>query len=164
MGNVVVGISDLAVSKAPDVLATYALGSCVGICIYDKHSQIGGLSHILLPKSTGSASDNQMKFADTAIPLLMSKLEKAGAKRIYMSAKIVGGAQMFALNNNNNNSNSSVGQIGQRNVEAVKEALRKQNIKIIAEDTGLNYGRSVFMDLSNGIVTVKTAFGAVKQL
>lgn len=160
MGNVVVGISDLAVSKAPDVLATYALGSCVGICIYDKNSHIGGLSHILLPKSNGDANENAMKFADTAIPLLINKLEKAGAKRAFMTAKIVGGAQMFAASS----SNSSVGHIGQRNVESVKETLRKQNIKIIAEDTGLNYGRTVFMNLATGSVTVKTAFGAVKEL
>lgn len=158
--NVIVGISDMAYSKAPDVLATYALGSCVGICIYDKHNHIGGLSHVLLPQSTTNDKNQAMKFANTAIPLLLENLLKMGAVKPYMTAKIVGGAQMFAMNN----TASSVAQIGQRNVEAVKIALRTANIRIIAEDTGLDYGRSVFFDLATGIVKVKTAFGAIKEL
>ena len=149
----------MAISKSPDILATYALGSCVGICLYDKQNQIGGLAHILLPIS--SNKDQPMKFADTAIPLLLDKLQKNGALKAYMTAKIVGGAQMFATNNNQT---SSVAQIGQRNVEAVKDTLRKLGIRIIAEDTGLNYGRSVFFDLATGVVKVKTAFGAISEL
>ena len=49
--NIVVGISELAVAQVPDILVTYALGSCVGICLYDPVARIGGLSHILLPSS-----------------------------------------------------------------------------------------------------------------
>ncbi len=150
----------MAVSSAPDVLATYALGSCVGICIYDQHNHIGGLSHILLPINTTGSKDQAMKFADTAVPLLLDKLQRNGAMKVYMTAKIIGGAQMFAAAN----ATASVAQIGQRNVEAVKEALRKVNIRIVGEDTGLNYGRTVFFDLTTGKAKIKTAFGAVTEL
>lgn len=159
MGNVVVGISDMAVSKDPDVLATYALGSCVGICLYDKSRKIGGLSHILLPQSNGNAKDSPMKFADTAVPLLIAKLVTAGASKVQLTAKIVGGAQMFATSGN-----GAIAQIGQRNTAAVKEQLRKAGIRIIGEDTGLDYGRTVFMDLATGKVKIKTAFGEVSEL
>lgn len=158
--SLVVGISDLKIAKMPDTLITYALGSCVGICMYDKSKQIGGLSHILLPESTVSMdSVNTLKFADTSIPELIKRLEKLGANKASLTAKIVGGAQMFQ-----NTGNSQIGQIGQRNVQAVKEALSKQKIRIIAEDTGLNYGRTIYFNLSTGEVTVKAAFGNVKVI
>lgn len=158
--SLVVGISDLKIAKTPDTLITYALGSCVGICIYDKGKQVGGLSHILLPESTVSMdSVNILKFADTSIPKLINSLEKAGATRAGMTAKIVGGAQMFQ-----NIANSQIGQIGQRNVQAVKATLSKERIRIIAEDTGSNYGRTVMFNLSTGEVTVKAAFGNIKVI
>lgn len=150
----------MAVAKAPEILATYALGSCVGICLYDKQNKIGGLSHILLPKNTNPAKEQPMKFADTAIPLLVEKMLKQGAVKAHLTAKIAGGAQMFAMNN----TGTSVAQIGQRNVESVKETLRKVGIRIIAEDTGLDYGRTVFFDVATGGVQIKTAFGAKKDL
>ena len=52
MSNIVVGISDLNIGKGSDVLVTYALGSCIGICIVDPVTKVGGLSHIMLPSST----------------------------------------------------------------------------------------------------------------
>ena len=161
--DIVIGISDMKVSQKPGRLVTYALGSCVGICIHDSKTKISGLSHILLPES-GMASGAKkpvevMKYADSAIPELIKKMEQIGASRLNMKAKIVGGAQMFQSMNN-----SVAGQIGQRNVQAVKEALRKEKIAIIAEDTGANYGRTVFMDVATGTVSVKTAFGKVKDI
>ena len=100
-----------------------------------------------------------MKFADTAVPLLIAKLVTAGASKVQLTAKIVGGAQMFATSGN-----GAIAQIGQRNTAAVKEALRKAGIRIIGEDTGLDYGRTVFMDLATGKVKIKTAFGEVSEL
>ncbi|MEG1778040.1 MAG: chemotaxis protein CheD, partial [Angelakisella sp.] len=75
--TITVGISDLNAVKAPDILVTYALGSCVGICLYDANSRIAGLSHIMLPDSSqivGGASQI-MKFADTGIVELLRTME-----------------------------------------------------------------------------------------
>ena len=57
-----IGIADLNVVKSPDVLATYALGSCIGICLYDAEAKIAGLAHIMLPWSmeSGAAADNNL--------------------------------------------------------------------------------------------------------
>ncbi len=117
MSIITVGISDLAVSKAPDVICTYALGSCVGICLYDEANKIGGLVHIMLPSSKEAPHihDNLKKFADTGIKMLVMEIERAGGNVRNLKAKIAGGAQMFA--------GVSSFNIGERNVKSVKQIL-----------------------------------------
>ncbi|HCP14534.1 MAG TPA: chemotaxis protein CheD [Peptococcaceae bacterium] len=148
-----VGISDLKVVRAPDVLVTYALGSCVGICLYDPMNRIGGMAHIMLPSSqeTGMKGDGY-KFADTGIALLVKKMEQTGARSPLMSAKIAGGAQMFA-----SITNSTIANIGQRNVSAVKNILAQMKIPIVAEDTGSNYGRTLYFYAEDGRMKIKSA-------
>ena len=156
MSNVIkVGIADLNVAKAPDTLVTYALGSCVGICLYDPLTHISGLSHIMLPVSESSGGgplSQAYRFADTAIPLLVKKMEQLGANRFRMKAKIAGGAKMFAATGN-----TSISNIGLRNVVAVKAALSQLKIQIIAEDTGKDFGRTVFFRTEDGVMIVKSA-------
>ncbi len=152
MPNVInIGISDLNVAKPPDVLATYALGSCVGICLLDKSRNIGGLAHIMLPssKEATNASDNTRRYADTGITELIRTMNRQGAVTSSMTAKIAGGAQMFQTSLKSFN-------IGERNVLAVKKVLAHYGIRIIAEDTGRDYGRTVFFDVSTGVMQVKS--------
>lgn len=154
MSNIVVGISDLKVSRSPDVLVTYALGSCVGICIYDSVAKIGGLSHIMLPNSSLASNPQPIqRFADTAIEAMVRELEGRGARRTRMTAKIAGGAQMF----NVNGSLSPISNIGARNVKEVKNVLAALRIPIIAEDVGQNFGRTLYFTLEDGIMTIKSA-------
>lgn len=152
MSMVSVGISDLNVVKSPDELVTYALGSCVGICLYDPVAKIAGLSHIMLPSvaSIPGARDSY-KFADTAIVILVKKMTEQGARSIRLKAKIAGGAQMFAAL-----SNSSIANIGRRNVQAVKQTLAQLNIPIVAEDTGKNYGRTLYFNADTGLMRIKS--------
>jgi chemotaxis protein CheD len=162
MGQLIVGISDLKVALPPDTLITYALGSCVGICLYDPASKVAGLSHIMLPESSLSPSDNNiLKFADTAIPELIRQMEKRGAVAARMKAKIAGGAQMFEVKTT---VQSATWQIGQRNVNAVTQALQKARIAIIARDVLENYGRTVSFDPANGIMTVRALNKTIKEL
>jgi chemotaxis protein CheD len=158
---IVVGISDYKLGCDPDVIVTHALGSCVGICIYDRRLKIGGLSHIMLPDSTmfSAQSINRMKFADTAIEDMVQKLKIKGADVTRLTAKIAGGAQMFAVQEN-----SAIGAIGARNIQSVKVALAMLRIPILAEDTGLNYGRTVYFDLNSGIMKVQSLNKIIKEL
>ena len=150
---ITVGISDLNVARAPEVLVTYALGSCVGICLYDRLTRVAGLSHIMLPSSTLSRDKAQpARYADTAIPLLIKRMVAAGASQSRLRAKIAGGAKMFATA-----SNSSLSNIGQRNVAAVKETLRAYGIPIIADDTGKDYGRTLYFSAEDGSMRIKSA-------
>ena len=114
-----VGMADLKVCKAPEGLTTLGLGSCVGICVWDVASGVGGLAHIMLPDSSKLKNNSNIyKFADTAIDELIRQLTEAGANRYRLKAKIAGGAQMFAFQ-----SQHEAMRIGLANVEAVKEKL-----------------------------------------
>ena len=153
MGMITVGIADLNIAKEPDVLVTYALGSCVGICLYDPEKKIAGLAHIMLPLSREAENggvDNRRRYADTGIMELIQTMSLAGASTSRLVAKIAGGAQMFSTN-------SSVFNIGDRNVAAVKKILAAYKIKILAEETGSNYGRTVYFHPENGIMEVRAA-------
>ena len=136
-----VGMADLKTCVSPNGVTTLGLGSCVGIAIRDPATKIGGLAHVMLPDSTAIRNGNLSiaKFADTGIVELVRQMEKIGAKRSRMVAKIAGGATMFSFQGGN----SAMGQVGQRNVEATKAKLKELNIPILAEDTGANYGRTV---------------------
>jgi chemotaxis protein CheD len=94
----------------------------------------------MLPDSTQirNSQYNLAKFADTGIVELVSLLEKKGALRRNMVAKIAGGATMFQIQ-----AKTDIILVGERNVEATKKKLNELAIRIIAEDTGLNYGRTV---------------------
>lgn len=142
-----VGVAQLKLGNNPQVLRTI-LGSCVGICIYDRNKKIGGLAHILLPESTDKNTPE--KFANTAIPLLVDMLIKQGCNRDFMSAKIAGGAAMFKFTPGN-----VLGQIGDRNVEATKAALAAKKIPLLCEDVGGNLGRVIDFFLADGHLKVK---------
>lgn len=149
---VTVGISDMKIVKFPDALVTYALGSCIGICLYDMDRKIGGLGHIMLPNyPEGSINSNLFRFADTCIPLMLREMEKMGCRRIRIQAKIAGGAKMFQVSGDN-----TFGNIGQRNTLEVKNTLDKNGIRILAEDTGLDYGRTLYFYTENGSMVVKS--------
>lgn len=142
----VVGISDQQIACPPDHLITYALGSCVGICLYDQVRRVSGLAHILLPEAVRLGSKNDAyKYADTAIEALVNSMKIQGVSGNLLVAKIAGGASMFI--------NSTI-NIGERNVEVVKRELRRLNIKLLAEDTGSNYGRTVKFNAEDGKMTV----------
>ena len=158
MANFTVGIGDLKVCRTPDVLVTYALGSCVGICLLDSQVGVGGLSHIMLPDSTSglNGATTPMRFADTAIPMLIQQMEQLGASKARLKAKIAGGATMFATASNKFN-------IGERNIAAVKKILMANRIPILAEDTGLDYGRTQFFYPETGIMEIRAAAKGNKQ-
>lgn len=155
-----VGMADYKVSKASDNLISYGLGSCVGIALYDSTTKVGGLAHIMLPDSTQARSaENPAKFADTALPRMVDDMIKLGALKSRIVAKIAGGAQMFTFANA-----TDIMRVGERNVEAVKLTLKKIDIRIIAEDTGGNYGRTVELKLDSGVYRVKTIDKGEKEL
>lgn len=153
-------MADLKVGSAPDTLVSYGLGSCVGIALYDKVTKIGGLAHIMLPDSTQSRSgENPAKFANTAIPILIKDIVKLGAVQKRLVAKIAGGSQMFTFSKT-----SDIMRIGERNAEAVKKVLRQAGIKLLAEDIGGNYGRTVELILASGVYKIKTINMGTKEL
>jgi chemotaxis protein CheD len=132
MENVRMG--ELAISGEPgDELVAIGLGSCIGLAIVDREAGVVGLAHVVLPESLGR-SGPAAKFADLAIPDLISRLIDAGAVRRRLEAVLIGGARMFTVG-------ASL-DIGARNAEAVREALGKDGITIRAQEIGGNRGRT----------------------
>lgn len=161
MGKMIkVGMADLNIYKAPDAITTLGLGSCIGIAIYDPVTKIGGLAHIMLPDSTQIKNNtNIAKFADTGIEELVKRMIVAGANRRRMVAKIAGGAKMFETN-----VTSSVGNVGERNALASKAKLKQLGIRLVAQDTGLNYGRTVELHCETGDFLIKSVGKPVKTI
>ena len=150
MENIVVGIADAKIGRKGQILVSYALGSCVGICLYDTGSRTAGLLHVILPeKNMAARPDNLYKFADTGIPALIKALEKKGIPKNRLKAKIAGGAKMFSTG-------SVDWEIGLKNVEAVKRVLKQEGISITAEDTGKDYGRTLLFYVDSGRLEIKS--------
>ena len=155
-----VGMADYKVGRAPATLISYGLGSCIGVSLYDPVAKVGGLLHLMLPDSKQSkASENPAKFADTGMPLLLKDVLALGASKTRLVAKMAGGAQMFAFAKA-----TDIMRVGARNAEAVKMHLKTMGIRLLAEDTGANYGRTVQINLENGVYTVKTMVKGEKDI
>lgn len=162
MGQVIkVGMADLKICKSPDVLTTIGLGSCIGIALYDPTTKISGLAHIMLPDSTQIRNNtNIAKFADTGIQKLYDDMIAAGANRNKLVAKIAGGAKMFELSNNN----SQGINIGEKNAMASRNKIKELGIRLVAEDTGLNYGRTVELYSETGQYLIKAVGKSEKYI
>ncbi|MCL1844015.1 MAG: chemotaxis protein CheD [Defluviitaleaceae bacterium] len=157
---IVVGMADLNVTKSPGILTTLGLGSCVGIALYDAQAKVAGLAHIMLPDSKAIHNNqNQAKFADTALIVLITKMERLGAKKRNIRAKIAGGAQMFAFNATNENL-----RVGDRNVEATKKVLQLQGISLVASETGDSFGRTVELYAEDGKFLIKAIGQGIRTL
>lgn len=149
-----IGIAGLKVAAAPDKIRT-VLGSCVGIAIFDRNKNLGGLAHVILPSSSNGSGDKG-KFADTAVDWLVDELVNAGALRQRLVAKIAGGATMFGTASNTG--------IGERNIEAVRTRLQEHQISLAAEHIGGTKGRRMLIDPASGEVEVQVLGAETKKL
>ncbi len=156
-----VGIAQMDIVKVPNTIRTSGLGSCVGVVLYDEVKHIAGMIHIMLPNSTLGRTDslNIAKFADTGISALIEKLIAEGISKYSLKAKIAGGAQMFQFT-----SDKDAMRIGPRNVEAVKQELKKHGIRLISEDTGGNSGRTIEFDPGTCKLNIRTVNQGVSEI
>jgi chemotaxis protein CheD len=153
-----VRMGELAVSSMPgDVLVSLGLGSCIGLALIDRRLGIAGLAHVVLPQSQGHGQENPRKFADLALPEMLSQLEELGARKVRLEAVLVGGASMFAV------SAASL-EVGQRNEAAVRDLLKTHRIPVVAAATGGNQGRTIRVDVATAAVTVREAGGKDTEL
>lgn len=157
--EVVVEIADFGVASGNAVLVTAGLGSCVAVVLHDPTTGIVGLAHVLLPSvGRGPPSIHPAKYADSAIPLLLDEMRRHGARGDRITARLAGGARMFAVL-------LPFGvNMGQRNIDATRAALYRLCIPIVAEDVGGEYGRSVRVVAATGVMTVHSLVGGERDL
>ncbi|MDE6182714.1 MAG: chemotaxis protein CheD [Eubacteriales bacterium] len=150
--SVIVGMADLNSIKDNGTLITLGLGSCVGIALYDPVAKVAGLAHAMLPNSKEIQNNSNIaKFVDLATIKLTKDMILKGAKQDRIVAKIAGGAQMFAIGSTQTNM-----RIGDRNVAATENMLRRLGIKVLAKDVGKTFGRTVELHAADGKFVIKT--------
>jgi chemotaxis protein CheD len=158
-----VGMGDIAIARGPCTLAIIGLGSCVGVALYYPKERIGGLAHIMLPDSTKSRSNtSREKFADTGLAIMLEQLRKNGADPLWMTARLVGGASMFKTTGPNGA--NPMFNIGENNVRACREFLKKERIRLAGEEVLGTVGRTMRFDLTTGKITVRYADGCGTEL
>ncbi|MGI9474906.1 MAG: chemotaxis protein CheD [Rubripirellula sp.] len=143
--GVSIRMGEMSVDRQGQPLRTL-LGSCVGLALHDRRQQIGGLAHIVLPRSRGKV-DRPGKFVDTAIPELIERMRKLAEEELRLTAKFAGGAKMFAT--------SATEAIGDQNVESCKSFLRELKIPVLATHCGGEQGRRMTFDPVRGIVRIE---------
>ncbi|MBI4649922.1 chemotaxis protein CheD [Candidatus Desantisbacteria bacterium] len=149
----VIGVGDMKISTNKDcTLVTYALGSCLGITIYDPVAYVGGLLHIMLPLSTidsAKANENPYMFVDTGVPKFFLSAYKAGAKKERLIVKVAGGSCRSG------NSDEDFFNIGKRNFIMLRKLLWKNNVLLKSYDVGENLSRTMFLEIGTGEVYLK---------
>jgi chemotaxis protein CheD len=155
--EIAVRMGEIAVSSNPgELLLSIGLGSCIGLALVDQRRGIAGLAHVMLPEAIPGGGPVG-KFADLAVPELIAQTTALGTTKTMLKAVLVGGAQMFSLGG------SGALDIGVRNDAAVRAALAKERIAIVAAETGGSKGRTIRVT-PGGAVLSKEAGGAEIEL
>jgi len=161
--NKEVQMGKIEVGTAQDTLFSLGIGSCLVITFYDSKQKIGALAHTMLPARRISLQpsnsiekrriDYQIsadsRYADVAMDEMFRQIIAQGAKKEFMAAKLVGGANMFA---------AYAHKIGEDNISYAREKLKSIGIPIAGECVGGSQGRSVEFSVATGIVTVRVKF------
>lgn len=153
---IVVGVADFAVGRAPGHrrITTFALGSCIGVTMYDPALRIGGMLHFMLPQpgsDTAQADQRLGMYATTGVPTLLRKLQDLGYRRERAVVCVAGGAEVL--------NDTSVFAIGQRNRTILRKMFWKDGTAVAAEDTGGGLARTLSLDLCSGDVRIRTRNG-----
>lgn len=156
--RIIVGVGEYACARHPEVLVTQALGSCVGVTLWDPRTQVGGMAHVMLPESSNhSGPGHATRFADLAVPALVEKLAGLGSPKRRLIAKLAGGSAMFT-------SDSGIGSIGARNTVAVEEALERLGILVQSSDCGGSHARTIELRLDSGVLVVRSYVYGIREI
>jgi len=142
-----VGLGQIAAGQAPKRMKA-VLGSCIGLALYHPRLKTGALAHIVLPDSAGRTGPPG-KFADTAVGHMIEMLRQLDTPVHGLTARLTGGANMFG-------GNGPI-RIGEENIKAVTQSLRRASIRVVGQDVGGNCGRRIVFDCSSGQITVEKA-------
>ncbi|MFH1982210.1 MAG: chemotaxis protein CheD [Pseudomonadota bacterium] len=147
----VVVVSDMKIGNNGDVLVTHALGSCLGLTVWDPELKIGALLHAMLPLSKinkEKAESNPYMFVDTGVPTLFRQLYDLGGQKKRLVVKAAGCGNPLGKN--------EMFKIGERNHTLLKKLLWKNNVMLSAEDCGGTKSRTVYFDLATGKVVISS--------
>ena len=151
--RVVIGLAELVVSNNPSaILTTYSLGSCIGVAIYDPVVRVGGLLHAMLPDSNldpAKAQAHPGMFVDTGTAALLRGMCQMRADKRRLRIFLAGGARIMDDHN--------VFNIGDRNLAAFADWLRRENLRSNAEEIGGQVNRTIGLSVETGRISLKVS-------
>lgn len=158
---VVISLGEMHITDHPGaLLVCFGIGSCIAFSAVDPVSKVCGMAHFVLPDSTqASGGKSLMRFVDAGIPLMLERLEGAGAVLSRTIFKMAGGAHMVMARGFESRLN-----IGERNIESAKATMAALGLRFRSEDVGGTHGRTVRLNVAAGKVMVSTVGGASYEL
>ena len=147
----IVQVGDMKVGVKGDEIVTHALGSCLGLMVYDPVAHVGGLLHAMLPLSKinpQKAEANPYMFVDKGVPCLFKEVYNLGGQKERLVVKAAGCGSPIGKN--------EMFKIGERNYTVLKKLLWKNNVLLKAEETGGTISRTVYLDITTGRTTIKS--------
>jgi chemotaxis protein CheD len=142
-------IGGVCAAAEPTVIKTL-LGSCVAVCLFDPLAQIGGMNHFLLPRPANGREDriDTARFGVHAMDCLIGALQKLGADRRRLKAKVFGGGDVLRFGGN-------VASVAHRNVAFIDEFLFTERVAVVARDVGGELARELQFHTDTGTVYLK---------
>ena len=153
-------MGDMKLVSAPNRLITRALGSCLWITFYSPEKKAGAMAHPMLPDiDKAKMKSNPNRYVNSVIVKTLDEMGKLEILKSRLEIKIFGGAHMFSFI-----TADSLLNVGEKNIETAKELFGKLGLKIIAEEVGGTFGRTIELNLENGKVFVDTVSWGRKEV
>jgi chemotaxis protein CheD len=128
MISMMLQINEVSVTIEPVVYTCYGLGSCIGLFVSDRSSNVSGGAHI----AVSSAGSNELSSAESLIEDMFIRLRRSGSSLSGLVAKLTGGAHVYRC---------SV-RVGEMNTRAVVAEMLRRRVFISASDVGGTFART----------------------
>jgi chemotaxis protein CheD len=156
-----VGVADLKISRdVEDLLITYALGSCLGITVYDIRQKRAGLLHCMMPDSSidrSKAAGNPSLYVDSGMKVMLDNFFRNGSRKNDLIIRVAGGSS------SKENEEEDFFQIGRRNFVSLRKYLWNEGMMLKAYEVGGYGARTVTLEVENGKMLIKSK-GSLKEL
>lgn len=150
MNEIIARPAEIIIAQGSAIITSLALGSSLGICLYDANKQIGGYVHSILPEENAQGRQD-LKYVNHAVLKLYEAMLDAGSEAIHLQAKLIGGAKLFHL------PEELYGyDVGKANVKSACHVLQQLGVPVVKDDVGNVYGRTIHFHVEDGLVYIET--------
>lgn len=156
---IIIGLGELQVSTDPGAtLITYALGSCLGVAVYDPVTRVGGMLHALLPRVALDAERARTEpgvFVESGLPTLFRACYARGARKERLVVHLAGAGTSTDAQHDHF-------EIGRRNLLMARQLFWKNSILVSGQDVGGNTPRTLSLRMDTGAAMVRSAGSSIQ--
>lgn len=129
-----------------DMVIVTVLGSCVSACMRDPVAKVGGMNHFMLPdRDAEGPLSTSARYGAYAMEVLINQLFALGARRERLEAKVFGAARVLP----------GLSGIGERNAAFAMDYLKRESIRVVADDLGSSEPCKIYFFAQTGRVLLK---------